>query len=205
MLGISPSFIINSPLISAVVLLAAGALLIAYKQRDKLQKRLFTDTLTNVFTRLKYDLQITIEQKKLDSGKSKGVLIINIDLNKFKNINDTLGHAGGDAALQAVATQLQRKLKESCKKTDFVARLGGDEFVVIMTDINEGDGQRRANDFEQMLRQVTFTHAGNDYIISASVGSTHAKKGDLITTKMLLADAEMYAAKAQRKAGALVR
>lgn len=100
------------------------------------------------------------------SGSLVGLLFL--DLDKFKDINDTLGHNVGDLLLQAVADRLRQELRES----DTVARLGGDEFAVILTGLDQADGASRVAD--ALVRTVANPYRldGHDVVTSTSIGIT---------------------------------
>jgi diguanylate cyclase (GGDEF)-like protein/PAS domain S-box-containing protein len=115
-----------------------------------------------------------------------------IDLDRFKWVNDTLGHASGDLLLQETAARLQHSVRE----TDTVARLGGDEFTVLLNDIhNTGDVDRIA---ENLLKRLSepFDLEGREAFVSGSIGIT-LYPGDAEDMEQLLgnADAAMYIAK----------
>jgi len=118
--------------------------------------------------------------------------LLYIDLDGFKLVNDSLGHAVGDLLLCEVA----KRLKSRVRSADTLARVGGDEFTVILTGINgENDAMMAANGLIQSLARH-FTIEGNEITVGASIGiSTRRPAGmdDLDLLKQ--ADSAMYAAK----------
>ena len=126
------------------------------------------------------------------SGKRVGVLFI--DLDRFKNINDSLGHHVGDALLQSVA----RRLLESVRPGDTVSRLGGDEFVVVLDAVADSDEVRLI--VEQRLAPVirrAHHVEGTELHVSCSVGmAMFPEDGEDIDELMRHADVAMYQSKA---------
>ncbi|MCX8016671.1 MAG: PAS domain S-box protein [Rhodocyclaceae bacterium] len=121
------------------------------------------------------------------------IAVMFIDLDLFKQVNDTLGHAVGDRLLQAVAERMRQCVRES----DTIARLGGDEFVVLLSDIND------ANDAgfvaEKIIAQMSapFVLDDNEIHIGASIGITlFPTDGQDVETLFRNADLAMYRAKA---------
>ncbi len=115
-----------------------------------------------------------------------------MDLDGFKPINDTLGHAAGDWLLQETAT----RLVQSVRSSDLVARLGGDEFVVLLTTLtNARDAETVA---QKLLSRLSspFAYNGHDLVVSASIG-IGLYPDDAADSEMLIAAADeaMYAAK----------
>ncbi len=126
------------------------------------------------------------------AGKRAGLLFL--DLDGFKIINDTLGHANGDLLLQAVASRIRGALR----KSDTAARLGGDEFVVIMEDIEEAeDGAHLAAKLLDVIG-LPVTLPGNRIEVSASIGlALYPDDCGERHALVKAADAAMYAAKSQ--------
>ena len=127
-------------------------------------------------------------------GKLLAVLFV--DLDRFKNINDTLGHEAGDLLLQEVGKRLRGCLRES----DTVARLGGDEFVVLLPGLHD------VADVEVVAHKILaatgkpFVALGQEFRVTASVGvSTFPKDGDDEQSLMKNADIAMYQAKEDGK------
>lgn len=119
--------------------------------------------------------------------------LIYLDLDKFKEVNDSLGHSGGDHLLQFVAAQL----KASVRQSDLVARIGGDEFAVIMPNLTaEGAASRVAANILGQLAATPFRAHGRDLHVGASIGITlFPKDGMTLETLLNCADSAMYEAK----------
>ncbi|MCC7168114.1 MAG: EAL domain-containing protein [Rhodospirillales bacterium] len=130
------------------------------------------------------------------SGSLVGLLFL--DLDKFKDINDTLGHNIGDLLLQAVADRLRQELRES----DTVARLGGDEFAVILTGLDQADGASRVAD--ALVRAVANPYRldGHDVVTSTSIGITlFPNDSDNLDQLLKNADLALYRSKAAGRNG----
>jgi diguanylate cyclase (GGDEF)-like protein len=119
-----------------------------------------------------------------------------LDLDRFKQINDTLGHEAGDQLLQEVALRLRACVRDS----DTVARLGGDEFVVLLPEL--ADGKYAALAARKILLQIAreFTLIGQEFRVTASIGiSIYPQDGLDEQTLTKNADIAMYQAKAEGK------
>ncbi|QYG06459.1 EAL domain-containing protein [Janthinobacterium sp. PAMC25594] len=125
------------------------------------------------------------------SGEKVGVLFV--DLDRFKHVNDALGHHVGDALLQSVSKRLLQLVREG----DTVSRLGGDEFVVILNGIGDAESIAALLD-TRLIPAMREPHqvAGNVLYVSCSVGvAIYPDHGDDMDTLMRHADAAMYQAK----------
>ena len=122
--------------------------------------------------------------------------LIFFDLNDFKKLNDTYGHAAGDAALQHVATMLNTIKRDS----DFMARLGGDEFAVIMFHAGEEDSKRRASQIADQISNTPFDYDGKSIQVKSSAGCYATQPGDTAEFALHQADLAMFADKEMRKA-----
>ncbi|MGH8291104.1 MAG: putative bifunctional diguanylate cyclase/phosphodiesterase [Steroidobacteraceae bacterium] len=133
----------------------------------------------------------------MDRAKATGALLalVVIDLDGFKEINDTLGHAAGDEVLRWAARQFRAQLSQQ----DVLARLGGDEFAVVLTDILDHDAARGA---AQNLRQALdagMVILGRQLVVRASVGfSLYPDESDDADRLYAIADRAMYDRKARR-------
>jgi diguanylate cyclase (GGDEF)-like protein len=160
---------------------------------EMIQKMATHDTLTALPNRALFNetLNHAIAQAKRH-GRSLALLFM--DLDRFKNINDTMGHGVGDRVLQEAA----RRLGAAVRSSDMVARLGGDEFVLLLEESHDdGDLVEIA---QKILRsfEPTFTVDGQELALSASLGiCTFPSDGEDAATLLSNADIAMYRAKEQ--------
>ena len=120
------------------------------------------------------------------------IALLFVDLDRFKDINDTLGHQVGDRLLRIAARRLQRCLRED----DSVARLGGDEFVICLSALNDGREAMPIADKVLAALRRRFRVNGHELHVSGSVGiSLYPENGHDAETLMRAADTAMYHAK----------
>ena len=162
------------------------------KQQENLEYLARHDTLTGLINRhmlheqLNFALQMT-------RRNSECIALVFIDLDKFKEINDSLGHNIGDLLLRDVAHRLRSNLRDS----DICARIGGDEFVVALSQIEEDHVQEKC---DQLLQQIAQPYHLQGHLLSvcASAGIAIAPQhGNSAESLMLHADAALNRAKAQ--------
>jgi diguanylate cyclase (GGDEF)-like protein len=161
------------------------------KSEERFRYLALHDALTGLATRLLLDdrLDIALESAR---RRQKCLAVLMLDVDRFKQINDTLGHSVGDAVLRATAT----RIVAAVRKSDTVARVGGDEFVVVLTDLSEpGEARIIA---EKLLADISAPIAadGREVLISASIGICNAMAplgdpGELLKN----ADLALYRAK----------
>ncbi len=127
-----------------------------------------------------------------------GVAVLYVDLDHFKDANDTWGHAVGDAILIEAAQRMQACVRES----DTVARIGGDEFVVVLTDLNEDHMAEKVAAKISGSLERPFVHEGAAIYISASIGIALSRlHGDTPEALFDNADAAMYEVKRNGRRG----
>ncbi|MFJ8046545.1 EAL domain-containing protein [Streptomyces luteogriseus] len=159
-----------------------------------LTQRAFHDSLTGLPNRA---LLLERTERALLRGRRESTVtcLLFVDLDDFKIVNDTLGHAVGDRLLRTVAERLAAVLR----RTDTAARLGGDEFAVLMEDAKEPlDGELLAAQLIQTLSRP-FQLADSSVRVSASVGIATARDSTDAQELLALADVALYAAKAAGK------
>lgn len=158
---------------------------------DEIQRQASYDALTGLPNRRLFNDRLREEIARA-SRHSRQMALLFIDLDRFKEVNDTLGHESGDHLLKVTAQRIQSCMRES----DTVARLGGDEFVAILSDVPDVSVLGRVA--QQIIAEVTrpFTLAGGEACISASIGIAGFPM-DANQPDELLASADhaMYAAK----------
>lgn len=146
----------------------------------------YHDTLTNLPNRLQLS---TVMEKLIKEQKEFG--LIYFDLDRFKLVNDTFGHAVGDILIGEVASRIHYVLK----KEDILARLGGDEFVLLTHKVENDELYQTANSILSCF-QAPFILQGNEVYISASLGfCSFPKDGEDIDTLLKHSDLAMYNAK----------
>jgi len=162
------------------------------RNQERIQYLARHDALTELANRTLFQQQIEELQPRVARGEQMAVLAI--DLDHFKNVNDTLGHGAGDALLKEVAARLIR----CCRDTDMVARLGGDEFAVLQVAIEQPiSGAALARRIIAAMAQP-FDLRGQQFVIGASIGIAVAPlDGTDPDTLMKCSDLALYRAKAE--------
>jgi len=167
------------------------------ESKDHFRHAAFHDALTNLPNRalLTENLKFVIERAKNHEDYQFAVLFL--DLDRFKNVNDSLGHSIGDQLLIAMA----RRLESCIRDVDMVARLGGDEFAILLDGIaNGGDATNMARRIQEKLASP-FNLSGHEVFTTTSIGIALSSTGYDHPENMLRdADTAMYRAKAQGKA-----
>ncbi|SIS75518.1 EAL and GGDEF domain-containing protein [Neptunomonas antarctica] len=163
-----------------------------YNVRQKLHDLAYYDALTGLPNRELFQNRLH-EAIKLASRNNDKLAIIFLDLDDFKNINDSLGHRSGDQLLKVVADNISNSVRSS----DTVARLGGDEFTIILSDIKRFDDITiLAEKIIKVMNEPVKMPDGNTLYISASIGiSIYPDNGDDVESLLKNADTAMYRAK----------
>lgn len=178
---------------TGTVVKVVGKLADISRQRSReqeLREQAMRDVLTGIYNKAGERL---IDRMVKEKGQG---LFLMLDLNDFKSINDTMGHAAGDAIL----TELGRVLKGNCRENDIVARIGGDEFVMFLPGVfDRQTGKRKIGEIQESLRTVRISTWGIRGI-KASIGAALCPEDGMdYGTLYKAADEAMYQAKEQSK------
>lgn len=161
------------------------------ESQEKLDHLAFHDALTGLPNRVSFNSKLEAALKHANRRNSK-LAILFIDLDNFKNINDSFGHHAGDNLLKYIATGL----KSITRKEDTIARIGGDEFILLFEDIDNTDHIIGAIEKIMTIISSNFEIEGHNIQVSASVGiSLFPMDGDNSDLLVRNADAAMYRAK----------
>jgi len=149
------------------------------------------DPLTNLVNRPEFENRLKGALQAVTTQGRQHVVMY-LDLDQFKIVNDTCGHAAGDQLLRQVGALLKQKVREG----DSLARLGGDEFGVLLENCPMHEAIRIADELRQCIADFRFVSEGRAFNIGASVGVIHVADGTLNITDVLgAADAACYMAK----------
>lgn len=157
------------------------------KQQRKLEVLATTDALTGLGNRtlLTKTLEQAVEQcRRSDTG----LTVVAIDIDDFKNINDTYGHATGDRILRAVGDLLLKRVRRS----DYTFRMGGEEFLVVLTNTGAEDGRRVAEELRCAIEGSSFLP---DERLTASMGVATLRPDEDWSTLVKRSDENLYVAK----------
>jgi len=158
---------------------------------ERLYRQAHFDALTSLPNRLLFRDRLAQELASATAGGTRGALLY-IDLDQFKHVNDTVGHAAGDQLLTIVAQRLRACVKEG----DTVARLGGDEFTIVLRQVTDPDAVRTVAERIIASLEAPVNVAGRDHLVRASIGITlFPDDATHIDELMRNADAAMYRAK----------
>jgi diguanylate cyclase (GGDEF)-like protein/PAS domain S-box-containing protein len=162
----------------------------------RLAQKAFHDGLTRLANRALFMNRLAHVLAMAQRGAHPAAVLF-LDLDDFKKVNDSLGHAVGDELLVAAAGRLEICVRPG----DTIARLGGDEFAVLLADVDEPD------DVVQVAERITtalstpFRVSGREVFISVSIGIAAVSLGDTPDVVVRNADLAMYLAKGRRKGG----
>jgi diguanylate cyclase (GGDEF)-like protein len=174
-------------LLGAVLLALAGWTFLV--ERRHLERRATTDELTSLINRREFERVSDIAIDKAESENS-GLCVMVVDLNGFKQVNDTLGHQFGDLVLAASSERLVAAVRD----TDIVGRWGGDEFVILLPSLAERSAVRTSA--ERIWHSLADHPVVGDTSMSASIGAAiYPRHGTTLDALMRAADVAMYEAK----------
>ena len=166
----------------------------ALKERDtKLRQLANHDSLTGLINRHRFSELLNAEiEATVDEKRTSALLFI--DLDQFKYMNDSFGHAAGDRLLKLVAERLVASVRER----DVVARFGGDEFIVLLTDVSKKEAESICATLVRRMQDERFIEGTESFDVRCSIGVTMIR-GARMTAEELLAQADMACHHAKAK------
>ena len=157
--------------------------------RKRVEELAISDYLTKLYNRVKLDEELSREILRAVRYKSTFCVIL-LDIDHFKDVNDSYGHQTGDTVLKAIA----RILKESTRKVDTAGRWGGEEFLVITPSIGIDEGVQTAEKLRSEIASRAFETIGTQ---TASFGVAEYREGDTIESLTERVDKALYRAKSK--------
>lgn len=175
-------------LITGLVLFATRLTINRYQKR--LEAMATTDQLTGLASRHAYE--ILVDQALRDAQRlGQPLALVMLDIDRFKTINDTMGHVAGDRILCGVANAMRASLRSS----DIVCRWGGEEFLVALRNCDLGNAERIAETIRQTVAGAAFAFEGQTVPVTVSLGVAVLKGGETTENLVARADAALYQAK----------
>lgn len=200
---INPDLVRTSDILSIVVLavvlpwfsLVGGYITRLRKQVSQalstIERLAIIDDLTQVFNRRQMYKILEQQKAMVDRGVHPFSICI-FDLDHFKKVNDTFGHATGDIVLRTVAQEAQMNLRN----IDHIARYGGEEFMLILTNIERNQALLCAERIRKAVKKIAFENMPPDFRMTISAGVTEYQQGESIQQAINRADQALYRAKA---------
>ncbi|MCZ8174456.1 MAG: GGDEF domain-containing protein [Burkholderiaceae bacterium] len=161
----------------------------------RLSDEVSTDLLTQVANRRglmqAFEAEVASCQRKATGGAEPRLAVGLIDIDNFKKLNDTLGHAAGDEALKSLAAAVRERLRPE----DHLARFGGEEFVVLMPGTGVEEACQALTRLQRSLTEALFLHEGREVFVTFSGGVTAWRPGEALEPALERADRGLYEAK----------
>lgn len=150
------------------------------------------DALTGLINRREFESRLNEALRAVREGEARGHVLMYLDLDQFKVVNDTCGHEAGDRLLNQITSVLQTRVRTS----DVLARLGGDEFGVLLQDCSLETAQRIAENVRQAIRDFRFVWEERVMNVGVSIGLAEINAGcESLAAVMSAADVACYSAK----------
>jgi diguanylate cyclase (GGDEF)-like protein len=165
-------------------------LMVSERLRGELTRHATLDALTGAFNRrtLAELAGQAIAQSRRHGG---GLALLLLDVDRFKRVNDSLGHAAGDEALQALVDVL----REAKRSEDLLGRMGGEEFIVLLPGADLAHAIAAAERLREAVEHSRLVLHGREWPMTVSIGAAALEAGDDFSSMLRRADAAMYAAK----------
>jgi len=156
-----------------------------------LEQQAIRDPLTGLLNRRFFEE--ALQKEVAHAGrKNQPFTILILDIDEFKWVNDTYGHAAGDAVLEALGNFMSRQTR----KDDLAVRLGGEEFLILMTDMNLDQGVKRAEEIRSQIEDLKIEFEGALIQVTVSIGAAeYPSSSTSMRDVMRKADQAMYRAK----------
>jgi diguanylate cyclase len=156
----------------------------------RISEEAHTDQLTQIANRRGLNVSFESERAK-QAREGHGLAIALLDIDNFKKLNDSLGHAAGDEALRGLAAKTQAILRPG----DHVARYGGEEFVLLLPDTSLDEARQVLGRLQRALSASLFMHDGKDVFVTFSAGVTLYRQSEALEAALERADEALYEAK----------
>lgn len=157
------------------------------RRKNEYLEKSIHDPLSGLYNRLKFD-EVMKEEISKAALYNKPLSLIMLDIDYFKNINDTLGHLAGDEVIKEFA----KIIKNNSRNSDVVVRNGGDEFLIICVNTDLKSAELFAENIRAQIQKGTFPQ---EYKVTSSIGVASYKKGDNLEDIIAKADKALYIAK----------
>lgn len=167
-----------------------GSRVVQYQQN--LEHQTHIDPLTGLFNRRAFERKIAEEFERA-KRYNHPISVLLLDIDNFKNINDTYGHHGGDTAL----VKISETLRQRTRRSDFPARYGGEEFVLILPETDQDSAFQAASKIHEEIRLQTFGSSTRPFMLTVSIGLSSTGAKEYSDWRQMLEDADqaMYVAK----------
>ncbi|MDO9429062.1 MAG: GGDEF domain-containing protein [Methylobacterium sp.] len=149
-----------------------------------------TDSLTGALARRRF-MEISAREWERHQGGADPICVLMLDLDRFKLVNDSFGHAVGDAALVACVAACRANLRPR----DIIGRTGGEEFAVLLPETGLGYALDAAERLRGAVASAPVEAPGEGVALSVSIGVAQARRGESLESALQRADAALYAAK----------
>ncbi len=166
------------------------------KQKERIEELAMFDQLTGLYERHELDKRLEEEYDRARRHE-RNFSVLMIDLDDFKEINDTYGHDVGDTVLERVGTILENVIENELRSSDMAGRYGGEEFCIMLPTADQGGAKNVAERIRKNLREIRFdTNDGDTFQVTCSVGVAELTQ-EVHTPEHLVqrADRALYAAK----------
>ncbi|MDP3427755.1 MAG: diguanylate cyclase [Humidesulfovibrio sp.] len=162
------------------------------QMEEELQRLASTDSLTGISNRRNFLDRAQVELMRSERYGLRLALLM-LDIDKFKNVNDTFGHAMGDAVLKAVVAACNQDLRQ----VDIFGRLGGEEFAALLPQTDQAGAQATAERMRQAVAAIKIPVEEGSISVTISLGLAELRRGEDLDALMRRADAALYRAKDQ--------